>query len=446
VTAVQSRGSELALTNWIWRDEEPAPEPDLFAREDAAKPLVGISGQFALHQTRDGTHRLARDPLGVNKLFFSVTRGEGAVAANQLIELLRRGLPIESVFSVPSGHWLELRPRRRELSLGKWSTLRFGNGPAEPDAAIAEHAPRIRAALEGAFRRLRAVLPGRRLYVTLSGGLDSTAIAVMAREWLGEFVAVSFAVEGGAAAPSDDLACAERVARELGVPFEVVALDPDGLLDLVDAVLVHGQDWRDFNVHCGLVNAAIGAGLAGRQGLGASRSRPVVLTGDTMNELMADYAPVAYRGSAYYPLPDMQADRLRRFLVSGLDSGDREVGIFAHYGLDAIQPYALCAAAYAALPGACLHHEGAKPRLVRAVLGSRIPAFVYERPKVRAQVASEQGVAGTLAVLVDAGLDQEALARRFAELHGISAKELPRLIRAGFYRFPTRYPEDPPSV
>jgi asparagine synthetase B (glutamine-hydrolysing) len=444
--ALESQGSTPALTNWIWREEEPAPEPDLFASEGVAEALAGISGQFALHQARGGTHRLVRDPLGVNKLFFSSSREEGVIAANQLIELLRRGLPIESVFSVPSGHWLELRPERRELALGKWSPLRFGNGSADPQAAIAEHAVRIQRALESAFRRLRAALPGRQLYVTLSGGLDSTAIAVMAREWLGEFVAVSFSVAGGAQAPSDDLACAERVARELGVPLEVVAVEPDDLLDLVDTVLLHGQDWRDFNVHCGLVNAAIGAGLAGRQGPAASPSRPVVLTGDVMNELMADYTPVTYRRSAYYALPDMPPDRLRRFLVSGLDSGDREVGIFAHYGLDAIQPYALCAEAYAALPGVCLADEAAKPRLVRAVLGSRIPAFVYERPKVRAQVASEHGVGGTLAVLVDAGLDQEVLSQRFAELHGIPAGELPRLIRAGFYRFPTRFPEDPPSV
>jgi hypothetical protein len=147
-----------------------------------------------------------------------------------------------------------------------------------------------------------------------------------------------------------------------------------------------------------------------------------------------------HRGQTFYALPRLSPGRLRRFLVQGLDAGDREVGIFARFGLETIQPYALCAEAYAALPGALVGHGDAKQRLVRAAFGDRIPSYVYDRPKVRAQVASASQVGGTLSALVDRGIDAAYLRRRFAELLGAHVDEVDGLIRAGFYRFATAYP------
>jgi hypothetical protein len=48
---------------------------------------------------------------------------------------------------------------------------------------------------------------GRPLYVTMSGGLDSTGVAVLAREIIADFVGVTFRVEGPAPASDvrDDL-------------------------------------------------------------------------------------------------------------------------------------------------------------------------------------------------------------------------------------------------
>jgi hypothetical protein len=160
----------------------------------------------------------------------------------------------------------------------------------------------------------------------------------------------------------------------------------------------------------------------------------VVLTGDTMNELMADYEPVEYAGRAHYELPRLPPGRVRRFLVQGLDSGDREVGVFAQHGIDCIQPYALCPDAYTALPGKVVEHERAKQRLVRAVLGDDVPALVYARKKVRAQVGGET-VGGTLAALLDVGLDQAALTNRFGALYGLDPAEVGGLLFSGRYRY-----------
>ena len=455
-------GGEHAVTSWIWRGDAFDPEPRLADRGSDGPHPGEFQGHFALHQEpRRGEHVLARDRMGVNKLFYVVDRAGEVHSSNFLIELRRMGFPLSSIHSVPSGHSVTIVPERRELVLEEHSRLRFEEGRPEASGSIEEHARAVRASLDATFERLAGALQGRRVFVTLSGGLDSTTIAVLAHHWLEDVTAVTFCLDDGTdrSDPGGDLSSARRVAEELGMPLQEVGVTADELVSLVDPVLVWGQDWRDFNVHCGLVNAAIALRLRERLGLpsglsssfsrrsgasaGPETPRPVILTGDTMNEIMADYAPEWYRGVEYYSLPRMPVTRLRRFLVDGLDSGDREVGIFARFGFDTLQPYALSADAYTAFPGSHLESDHVKQRLARAVMGREVPAHVYERPKVRAQVASAAGVSGTLASVVDRGYDSRRLALRFAELFGAGENELGSLIRAGFYRFAVEFPSDP---
>jgi asparagine synthetase B (glutamine-hydrolysing) len=420
------------IADYVWQAGRLTRPTTIDLREPAT--LAELRGQFALHQTTGTEHVLARDPLGVNKLFFAIA-GDDVVSANFWIELVRAGH--REIWSVPSGRVLNIDPAQRRFALSRYTGLAFDADPrTEPTPA---HAARIRTALAETFERVRAAIAGRPLYVTVSGGLDSTTIAALARRHLGVFTAVTFAIRDDSGRPTEDLAYATRVANDLDVPLRVVYATADELLDLLDVALVYGQDWRDFNVHCALVNAVIGRAIAGDEAA-RGRPRPVLLTGDAMNELVADYTPVAYRGRDYYALPQLPPGELRRVLVQGLDAGDREIGVFACYGLDALQPYTLCADAYAALPSGCLDRPDAKQRLVRAVMGNAIPAYVYDRPKVRAQVGGAGEVRGTLAALVDRGIDAAWLERRFCELFELERSQLRSAIRAGMYRFPTIYP------
>ena len=404
-----------------------------------------LRGHFALHlRDGDGGHVLARDPLGVNKLFFALGPQGEVDSANHLADLARAGHRPERVWSVPSGHLARIWPRERRLVLEKHSTLEFADDAPAESEGLPAHAARIRAGLDATFRALRPVLAGRSVYVTLSGGLDSTTIAALAKLHLadvaGSLAGATFFVRGASSEPEPgtDAYFARRVAEALDLRLEVVEVPPDGLIELLDEVLVAGQDFRDFNVHCGLVNAALARAIAARP---HATGAPVVLTGDTMNELMADYTPVHYGAAEYYALPRLGAGRLRRFLVSGLDAGDREVGVYAHRGIDTIQPYALHPEIYTALPGGYLEAEGAKQRLGRLVMGDLVPSFIYDRPKVRAQVGGSEKVGGTLAALVDQGVDAAELERRFCRLMGFAPVELKRWIRAGLYRFTSSYPE-----
>jgi asparagine synthetase B (glutamine-hydrolysing) len=235
------------------------------------------------------------------------------------------------------------------------------------------------------------------------------------------------------------------VAEDLGVKHEVVSITQDRLLGLLDEVLIYGQDFRDFNVHCALVNAALAQFLESRHPQGSPGARPVVLTGDGMNELVADYTPVKLGDREHYLLPRLSPGRTRRFLILGLDAGDREVGVFARAGVDCIQPYLLRPEVYMALPDRVVESENAKQKLARSVMGSLIPEHVYARPKVRAQVGSSDEPLGTLAALTRAGVDGGELERRFQTLFGIDARERRGLIRAGMYRFHTEYPGSLPE-
>lgn len=437
------------VTDLIWMGGTPVAAEkvsglDLAATGDPVCATRRLRGQFALHQVDEGTHLLARDALGVNKLFFAIDSGGNVASSNYWIDLVRAGHPASAVWSVPSGHLIQLSPRRRELQLIKYAALRFHDTDhtAGPDLAGG-----IRRALDETFRMIAAAIAGRPVFVTVSGGLDSTTVAALARRHLGEFTAVTFSIDDDShgALATEDLRYARRVAADLRVPLREVHATADELVDLIDVALCYGQDWRDFNVHCALVNAAIGRALAADRAQAGAGSRPILLTGDTMNELMADYQPVTYRGREFYTLPRIPAGRLRRFLVQGLDAGDREIGVFSHFGLDVIQPYALCAEAFAAVPGDCLDHQQAKQRLMFDVMGPAIPSYVYERPKVRAQVGGTDEVRGTLPALVDRGIDCSWLERRFGHLFELEPGQMSGAIRAGFYRFPTSYPVVPES-
>lgn len=425
----------------LFRDGRAVPRLDLPAVGDPGPLIAAHVGHFAVHQRfDDGGHLLVRDLLGVHKLFFA--SGEGLLeSSNTLVDLLRAGHAFQSVYSVPSGHYVRAHPREGTYALGRWGQVRFAGARAVPpaDRSLASLAEPIRAALERTFRMLAPRFAGRPVYVTLSGGLDSSLIAALAREHFARVSTVTFALrDPREAGPGSDLFFARRVASDLGLPQVEVLAQPEDVLALLDLVLVYGQDHRDFNVQCGLVNAAIGKALGALHPAGP---RPVVLSGDVMNELLADYTPLEYRGREHFGLPHIDRGRIRRFLVGGLDAGDREVGIFARFGVEVVQPFALCAREYAALPADLAVQPFFKSRLARVLLGGRIPEYVLARRKVRAQAAVEGAPAGTLALLVDRGIDQEQLRMRFARLLGIDPLEVLELTRAGHYRFRPNRPE-----
>lgn len=374
-----------------------------------------------------GAWRLLRDPLGIGKLFWAAGTGGGIDLAARPQRLVHAGHPFAAIRSLPRGRVLDLASgpaRGRSLLPAAWQTP----APGDPDPARV--ARQVRDVLDRYLAALAARHAGRPWFVCLSGGLDSSGIAALARRHLPGLVAVSFDVDRPGGRASEDRAVARRLARDLGLPLLTVTVRAEQLLDHLDTVLVEGVDWRDFNVHAALVNAALAAGVAAA----APGTRPLVLTGDLANEFLVDYAPERVAGSTYYDLPRLAPEALRTSLVRGLDSSHREVGVFAAWGLDAVQPYAVAVDAYLRLPAAFLTREDRKQRLCRDVFGDLLPGYVYGRRKSRAQVGDPRG-GGVLDVCLRHGIDAGWLRARFARLHGVDDhRTLDRFVRAGLYR------------
>ena len=416
--------------NFAWDGTRLYNERDF---EVGVPPLPNLRGAAAsIRGDGSGAWRLIRDPLGINKVFWARDAAGAIVVASRPKRLVEAGHALETIQALPRGTAVDLLPgeQPRNHQIAPIGPTGESNGGS---AGIDAYAREIRTVLDRYLEALALAYPHARIYVCLSGGLDSSGIAALARLHFPDLVAVSFDIEHRGVGPSDDRLVAERLAADLRLPLLTATVDPEALLEKLDLVLTEGIDWRDFNVHAGLVNAALAERIA-EDDLEPRRSA-LVLTGDLANEFLADYQPERYREATYYKLPRLEPSALRTHLVRGLDTCHREVGVFAAWQLPVVQPYAVAVDAYLAIPPSFLRHEDRKQQLSRAVFGELLPDYVYTRRKVRAQLGSSNGEGGVLALCVDRGLDGAALRRRFEALHDVSdSRALGRFIRAGSYR------------
>jgi asparagine synthetase B (glutamine-hydrolysing) len=398
------------------------PEPDLGFRRR-------VRGAAAwAHRAGRARWRIGRDPLGLNKLFWAQGTDGALLLASRPWRLVREGCAFESVWAIPRGAVIELGPAEQQVET---SSIGDGRQPFEP-FTVEVLGERIRSVLDTYMEAIASVHGAEQVYVCLSGGLDSSAIAALAREHFPRLVAVSFDLTRRAGVASEDRRIATRLARDLGLHLLEVTVGADWLLETLDIVLLEGIDWRDFNVHAALVNAALARGI--REDSPKADS-VIVLTGDLANEFLADYQPEEYAGTTHYPLPRLALGALRASLIQGLDTCNREVGVFSAWDLAVVQPYAAAVDEYLAIPDEFLSDSERKRHLGRAMVGDLLPEYVFQRAKTRAQIGGEGAEGGVLAACVDRGLDGPRLQRRFADLHGIeNPSELNRFIRAGRYR------------
>jgi len=431
--------SLLPVANIYWQGDSFRPAVCVDDLNHLPEALRALHGQFAVAQRRDdGKVVLVRDKFGINKLFFAV-RDDTVVTANYIWDLLGYGVAFEEIYSVPSGHFTVIDPNRRELITQRYHELAIG---PKSGVSLAEVARHIRAALDAWFRRLARQFKDRDIGICLSGGLDSSLVAALATQYFNNVSAFTYSFVAAGHAESEDAYYARRMAEYLGIPLHFVAATRQDILEATGNALVYGQDWRDFNVHCAVVNEILARFIAAHTNGAAPRGRPLMLSGDMMNEIMTDYAPVTYRGREYYALPDIDSGRLRTVLIKGLDSGDREVGIFGHHGIDIMQPYGLVLEQYLRIPSSQIARDGSKNALVKEVAGDLLPDFILRREKVRAQIGTSAEPSGILPVLVDSGRDSHWLREAWKERFKVSSDAvLNRFIRAGFYRVATSYPQ-----
>ncbi|TMR22439.1 hypothetical protein ETD86_11365 [Nonomuraea turkmeniaca] len=418
--------SHLKIGNACWAPEGDPPALSDALTTDGARRLAG---RFATAH-HDG-HRvtLARDPLGLNKLYVGLHPSGHVAVANYLLDLVDAGVPFSQTYAVPAGAIVTLDLRQRTTSSSRYRRLPPSGSSVRPTTAILTE---VAATLAAGLRRLAAANGDTPTIVCLSGGPDSSLIAAYAARHLANVTAYTYYYSRDGAALSHDAVAAQQVASHLGIPIRLVPATADMIFAALPRALAFGQDWRDFNVHAAIVNDLLAAAIAADHPTGP---RPLVLTGDLMNELLADYSPIRYSGTTYYALPDLPIGTLRHYLTRGVQTGDREVGMFHTHGLEVIQPYGWVFDHLLKLP-----NELPKHHVIGELAGEYLPAEIIRRPKVRAQIGdyeSRNGHDGILPQLTRAGIDQPKLTGLFCRaFHIDQPADLHRAVRAGIHQPP----------
>ncbi len=409
------RTQELAVINAIEHpiiDFAGCLSEDRSIRREWKEPLG--PGQYARAQCADGEVVMVRDPLGCHKLFYGPNHQGDLVVASRIGRALELGVHLDDLASCPPGHVVR-RNHNGEVAVEGDS---IASRRVDQAFELERFQKSVGAGLEHGMSHLRDRFPDAVFAVCLSGGLDSSAVASFAKRILSNVVAVSFSLlseqdakahllgadPGTLDSISEDFSSAAAVSEALDMPLFSVLRTPDAILDSVATSVRLCQDWRDFNVHCAVVNLALAQDLCG---LFPGR-QVVALTGDLMNEFVCDYKEEVVDGTVYYPQPRIPIEKRRRFLVRGLDAGDREVGVFGAYGIIAVQVFSAVADLYLGIPGEMLETPNAKETLNGHLLAPSLLDAV-NTSKRRAQVGGKDK--GILGVFHRAGVDQKALER-----------------------------------
>ena len=226
---------------------------------DTAKELDGM---FAFAIADGDELYLARDPLGIKPLYYGERDG-GLVFASELKALVGYA---QAVREFPPGTWFHSRSgfqRYYEVAAGL---------PTQD--SLTAHVQNVRTTLEQAVvKRLMSDVP---VGAFLSGGLDSSLIAAIARPHLKELHTFSVGVEG-----CRDIQAARIVARHLDTIHHEYTFTPDEALAALPEIIYHLESFDQD-----LVRSAIPCYFTSRL---ASQFVKVILTGEGADELFAGY-------------------------------------------------------------------------------------------------------------------------------------------------------------
>jgi asparagine synthase (glutamine-hydrolysing) len=230
--------------------------------ERGPEAAAGLDGMFAFAIAAGDHLYAARDAIGIKPLYFG--RRDGALVFSSELKAME-GIAGD-VREFPPGTWYH-------------SGLGFHRYYQVPESApaelpLAEHLRSLRLTLERAVvKRLMSDVP---VGAFLSGGLDSSLIAALARRHLPELRTFSVGVAG-----SRDLLAARRVADHIGSIHHEYVYDAEEVRRRLPEI-IHSLESFDQD----LVRSAIPCYFASR--LAAERVK-VILTGEGADELFAGY-------------------------------------------------------------------------------------------------------------------------------------------------------------
>jgi len=315
-----------------------------------------LDGMFAFVIHRDGEFLMARDPLGIKPLYY------GSSPDNQRLyfasEIKALAGQVASVNEFPAGFWFHSK-----LGWKKYYDLRETIQPFHSDREMG--AVFIRETLHNAVRkRLLADVP---VGVSLSGGLDSSIVSLLACEGADQLHSFVVGVEG-----SEDLAASRKMANILQTQHHELIYNAEDMARALPDVLYYLETFDPALVRSAIPNYFL-AKLA-------SQYVKVFLTGEGADEVYAGYD---YLGG--YDSPETLQEEMIHITEAlhntNLQRADR---MSMAFGLEARVPFLDVKSIALALsfPPEWKLHRGRVPKaLLRKAFAADLPAEIVNRPK-----------------------------------------------------------------
>jgi asparagine synthetase B (glutamine-hydrolysing) len=363
---------------------------------------------------------LTRDKIGARKLFYFYDKKKSILyVSNNFISLIKN-CKTKKIYSVPRGGYLIIdkeKKIREEHKVFKLNTkFKIDN---------------IKITLISFFKFLKFKIKKKPI-ICLSGGLDSALITFFASQEFDNVDVVSAVLEDKQFCykknlKSHDFIHAKKIGAEFQVNFNSIYIKQKKIFKDLSKILKASQDWRGYNIHCAVLNYYIGKYISEN----FNPKKYIVLTGDFMNEAFADYTSEFVNGNEYYKQPNFSQKVRQRFFLNGLDSSDREVGIFSSFGLSCIQPYSFVLEQYKLLTNKDLSEDNIKYK----INGSLLPKSILNKinkQKVRAQVGDSSG--GILGHFINNRMTDKKLEKIFSEEFNLNQKFMNDFIQIGVYK------------
>ena len=261
--------NKLSYPNILENDTQPQ-EIAAHLKRGGAAPL----GQYAYAWEDDGDVQLLRDPIGSNKLFFGVDQDGVTVIASRILDLVCEGLNLDDIGSCPPGHLVRLDGASVIENVGfDLATIK-----AASDFNLSNFHQQTRARLDNFFSTIAERYGDDPFIVCLSGGLDSSTIAFFAQKYLANVKVATFSYLSPEewtdweknrdltriTGVSEDFASAKSIADALDLQMIPIFRCKHEVVPMIYEAVRLCQDWRDFNVHCAIVNLFIAQDLSHR--------------------------------------------------------------------------------------------------------------------------------------------------------------------------------------
>ncbi|MDP1546514.1 MAG: asparagine synthase B [Anaerolineales bacterium] len=315
-----------------------------------------LDGMFAFVIYQNGEYLLARDPLGIKPLYL----GFGADKTRMYFASEMKALAgkADKVEIFPAGHWYH--------SKSGWQRFYQIEKTIQPFEGDESHAlSLIKSTLRDAVhKRLLADVP---VGVSLSGGLDSSIVSMLACENTEQLHSFAVGVTG-----SEDLPAARLMAERLNTQHHELVYTAQDMVDALPDVLYHLETFDPA-----LVRSAIPNYFLSKL---ASDHVKVFLTGEGADEVYAGYDYLADFDDPE-ALQDEMIEITEALHNTNLQRADR---MSMAFGLEARVPFLDVKAVSVALsfPSAWKLHNGRVPKqLLRQAFADDLPDEITNRPK-----------------------------------------------------------------